>query len=900
MYVPNRAMLKSIIISILFVSLFQPLPASHGKAIFCGHGKCYIRANYRCHTRLPFKCEPHTRCIRGRCRRISSAGQSCRRRGSEYRECNNNLVCISHVCRIKERQLCDSHPSQCRPGTACVGPKGRRKCFKPMGPGKRCKVDPYWFCQKNLLCQDRICRVGEGGSCVAGRKLLPCAKGLRCKDKVCRRLTGPGGKCSGTGQSTCQQGFTCERGICKVPKNKSCLRNGKPVACVSGTVCVGRQNRKNCKKPMGPGGKCLVDPFWVCLRGLKCQNRICKIPEKGDCSRATNQCVKGTKCVGPSRRKQCRRPNGPGGKCRSSPYDFCQNGLSCQRHVCHIKKNQPCDKNPNLCVVGTKCVGPLRKKRCKRPQGFGQKCRANSYHECGNVLTCDNGVCRIALNGNCRRRRNGCVKGAVCVGPRNNMRCRTPINVGGRCDANNKLFSCREGLVCDRHICRIQKGKSCLGNPDKCEQGTKCVGTNRRKLCEAPATVGMRCSEDNCAAGLICEGNVCHIRENGSCKRYSKKCAKGLHCVGTNQKMECRRPIPIGGQCDIKDPFNRCISQSFCDGGRCRIRLNQQCNRTPNFCARRLHCVGSRNNMRCRKPVNVGNRCNKDPKWTCRKGLVCEKHTCKLAEGGNCNNPRLTNLCVSQTKCVGNPGHRRCRKSVQLNGVCDENQKVCIGSLVCDRVGNPRRCKLPPNANCRKTPNSCVSGTRCVNDKCQRPLPAGGNCRKRGGGFCGANLVCQSDICRIHADQPCTHKTQHLCANGLACVVDAPTKIRRCKPAGTVLAKCNSDRKLGMQCQDGLMCDLQDDRCRIPADEECTANQSACRTGTECVGDPYLKVCTIPMEAGELCGVDPFWVCGDGLKCENNVCKVGSGGSCFIPFHECGRGLSCRPGYTCA
>lgn len=906
MSVSKLAILKPIIISLLFISLFHPLSATVRKNIVCYQGKCYIRVNYSCSSKLPVKCEPHTRCIRGRCRHIARVGQACRRPGPHYRECDTNLVCIGHVCRIREKKTCTRHPKLCRPETLCVGPRQRKQCRKPMGPGKRCQVDPYWFCQKKLLCQHRICRVGNGGSCLSGGKALPCAKGLICvggkTKKFCRRLTGPGGKCRGTGQSTCQQGLKCESRICKVPQSKSCLRNGKSVPCVSGTVCVGRSNHKVCKKPMGPGGRCQVDPFWVCLRGLTCQKRVCKIPEKSDCSRARNHCISGTKCVGTSRRKQCRRPNGPGGQCRPSSFGFCGMGLACQQHVCRIRNNQACNRNPKLCVSGLKCVGPSKKKRCRRPQGFRQTCRPNSYHICADGLTCDNGICRKSINAKCLSQTNGCVKAAVCVGPRNNLRCQKPINVGDRCNPKNLFLACSKGLVCDGNICRIREGQSCIRNTNRCQQGTKCVGTSRRKLCKKPMKVGGRCAVDPswfCDKGLICQEKVCRLRENAVCTSNLKLCAKGLHCVGPSRRKECRRPIPVGGQCRRNNSYNRCINGSSCDNSRCRLGLNGPCKRTPAFCARNLHCVGNGKNKRCRKPVEVGKKCNKDPKWTCRKGLVCEKHICKLQEGTECNN-RLNKYCKSSTKCVGRPGQRRCRKQVQLNGVCNDNQNLCIGSLACDAVGNPRRCKLPPNANCRKAPNSCVSGTRCVNGKCQRPLQAGGNCNNRNGGLCGVNLICQSNICRIPVNQTCSQNTQNFCASGLACIVDPKSKARSCKPAGTLLTKCDMDRELGMQCQDGLMCDLEDDRCKIPADEECTANQTACLSGTKCVGDAHLKVCTTPMEAGEPCAVDPFWVCGEGLKCQGHVCRVDRGGSCFIPFHECLLGLSCGAGYKCS
>ena len=47
------------------------------------------------------------------------------------------------------------------------------------------------------------------------------------------------------------------------------------------------------------------------------------------------------------------------------------------------------------------------------------------------------------------------------------------------------------------------------------------------------------------------------------------------------------------------------------------------------------------------------------------------------------------------------------------------------------------------------------------------------------------------------------------------------------------------------------------------------------------------------MDVGEQCEVDPFWVCKDGLTCENHVCKIPESGVCTVNPDKCAYGLEC-------
>lgn len=76
----------------------------------------------------------------------------------------------------------------------------------------------------------------------------------------------------------------------------------------------------------------------------------------------------------------------------------------------------------------------------------------------------------------------------------------------------------------------------------------------------------------------------------------------------------------------------------------------------------------------------------------------------------------------------------------------------------------------------------------------------------------------------------------------------------------------------------------------------CLSEGSECEQGTVCVGTSLSKRCVEPLENGEACGNDPFWVCEDGLTCRNDICRmplVKVGESCAAVGSECEKGTVC-------
>lgn len=70
-----------------------------------------------------------------------------------------------------------------------------------------------------------------------------------------------------------------------------------------------------------------------------------------------------------------------------------------------------------------------------------------------------------------------------------------------------------------------------------------------------------------------------------------------------------------------------------------------------------------------------------------------------------------------------------------------------------------------------------------------------------------------------------------------------------------------------------------------------------CFAGKVCAGPSGNKKCVTPMQVGQSCGKDPFWICKRGLTCEHFVCR-----GKYVPQDgRCTRGgLRCRAGLACA
>eukprot|EP00171_Calliarthron_tuberculosum_P003147 IDg3147t1 len=73
--------------------------------------------------------------------------------------------------------------------------------------------------------------------------------------------------------------------------------------CPHGQVCAGSSKVKKCVTPMKEGGRCGVDPFWVCLKGLRCKDHVC-VKRRAKCPK----CPHGQVCAGTRTVKKCVTP----------------------------------------------------------------------------------------------------------------------------------------------------------------------------------------------------------------------------------------------------------------------------------------------------------------------------------------------------------------------------------------------------------------------------------------------------------------------------------------------------------------------------------------------------------------------------------------------------------------
>lgn len=921
---------------------------SCGNNRVCQSGLCFIRRDSRCKisSSVP-PCEPKTKCVHGVCRRTATLGQTCRRK-DDYRDCDNGLECDNNVCKLSNNGNCTPNPGSCATGLLCVGRAGKKRCRKPMQAGGRCRTDPYWICAKNLVCgDDNICRVRRGDSCLPQRvgndddddddddkkknKSLPCVKGTECIGsrtvKKCEKANAPGGACAIVNNPTaiCESGLICEKKVCKVPKDKSCLRNGKPVECISGTKCVGSDQRKTCRGAVGVGGPC-KSPFKVCADKLKCEARRCKLLEGESCEKRIHFCAGGLHCVGPAGLRKCYKLVKVNGKCSSKNlYAQCAAGLLCSpnKKVCLIKIGGSCNGNEKSCVDEATCLGPKNKRRCIVRRKVGQTCSTKplSLLLCKIGLKCENKSCRIPVGGDCLRpdvstgsklgNNNGCVRNAQCVGSKSKKTCRIPAGPGASCDTNPSAGKiCSSILKCEDGKCKIRAGHDCAKYPNACENGSTCIQHNKkRKRCKNAVPLGGKCGSKTtapCAKGLQCDRNRCKLPRGAECDKKPSLCMTGLLCVlGNGRKKVCKKVLKLGERCtpgQTSDPA--CGLDAECYNNRCRIREGASCEKFSNLCSRDLRCVGKKGHRKCKKPVNVGGSCKSDAK-VCRADLKCNQGVCRIAEGRECKIIKglKNNGCITGTACVND----QCKKQAPLNAACrtDSRGGDCAPGLVCDDKANGKldtdgRCKVPAKGSCKNNRgNPCVTGTLCFNGKCLAPSPPGGKCNVEDGPECAAKSMCQDGVCRLRRDAACTTSTREFCGKGLVCVGDGKSGTKRCKPRVGLLQKCDTDRNVGRICQEDLECDGHDFKCRISHDENCNKTPHACATNTKCVGSGKNKVCKNAMQAGEKCTVDPLWVCDDGLLCQDHVCKVKVGGACNIPMHECAKGMRCGPSHVC-
>lgn len=157
---------------------------------------------------------------------------------------------------------------------------------------------------------------------------------------------------------------------------------------------------------------------------------------------------------------------------------------------------------------------------------------------------------------------------------------------------------------------------------------------------------------------------------------------------------------------------------------------------------------------------------------------------------------------------------------------------------------------------------------------------------------CARGLQCRAGVCKFPFA-----RLGEKCAvrNGLDCksplVCAGKPHNRRCVRPMPQGGKCANDP--WWVCADGLVC--EQGVCakqRKNIGERCDVH-APCAKALLCAGNGKRNKCVKGMPPGGKCGNDPWWVCEKGTKCEHGTCKV--------PMHgRCERAQPCVQGLVCA
>lgn len=755
------------------------------------------------------------------CKKKSTVGLPC----VKSFQCDDNLTCEKRICRIsknKECQVDGENGSHCLDGLSCVGPLGKKRCTKPMEVGGRCDIDPYWFCSENLLCQGSICRIPPNKECNRSvPRLRLCAFGTacigpngneKCVPPSCRRKYG-----------WCPNGMKCERigRKCKVLDGNPCKNSRE---CFKNSICFENQ----CLGKVNIGGKCNNPEESVCGRGSFCEDGVCKITLGGNCSKSKHHCSKKSIC----KEGICRKISNIiklGGMCDSSPGRQCPEGSECQNNRCKISENFNCRvQKKGDCTTGTKCVGPRKFKKCKRPRQIGEMCN-DLYRICNENGICERGTCRLKKGQNCKTSSN-CMLGDYCVGPQNKKKCKTPMKLNGRCGQDPYWF-CHRNLSCERGYCKKNDGTDCSSSKE-CTATSTCDGKTGHMFCKSLLKVGQQCHKNSrytiCRKDLVCENGYCAHRIGSPCYEKKSMCANGATCSGPYGKRRCLRIGLLGDNCDIK-LSKKCSSTLTCEKKLCKLKDGRFCKKDIDCLGGRL-CIGPRGKEKCKEPMKFGDKCKTDPYWICQKGLICEDGRCKVREGQEC---RSTSNCVNGQKCVRIESSKRiCKQFSELGAQCNGHNKICNDGLVCEK----NQCKIAKGSRCLSD-MECSEGSICSSKLgiCAY-LTHGETCGVKHRGKCSEGLKCDTKRrrCFLKENIECTGYSSHQnpCIHGTTCV---GKKRKYCKRSLGLGQLCGIDPS--WVCAESLACVRNKccHRSRLPVGGDCGQKNSKCASNLKCL-----------------------------------------------------------------
>lgn len=272
--------------------------------------------------------------------------------------------------------------------------------------------------------------------------------------------------------------------------------------------------------------------------------------------------------------EECQSQNCDGGICYA-PGDSASSGK--------IPNGDACTSD-DQCISGNCYEGKV----CRTPNwgGGGDPSDSSGSEPAGSVCTL-NAQCKskICVGGRCADRDNtgigdngsGLGHTAVDQSCSENRDCESGLCVDGKCSNSCALLGCREAYTVCRHDKCIPVstiGQECSTSADCAFGKTCCNGFCSSNSCE----VGISCEKEMGSCINSCRmtswGDVCGCSVHEECgENYF---CDSLYGNGFDTTQLCVKQKSKGGKCKVDE---QCLSQFYCDGYSCQIRLelDEQC-----------------------------------------------------------------------------------------------------------------------------------------------------------------------------------------------------------------------------------------------------------------------------------------------------------------------------------
>ena len=337
--------------------------------------------------------------------------------------------------------------------------------------------------------------------------------------------------------------------------------------------------------------------------------------------------------------------------------------------------------------------------------------------------------------------------------------------------------------------------------------------TNKCLICPPGKQLDSKGNCGDCNSEQELCGTTCFVPEHSKCID-NKICQKSMIYTKDGKETCCphgEHPTKDGNACTaclekLCEDGHCCEKDSNCCGKTCCNRDNEKCCNGKCYDYTKYSCVDG-------KTCKVGNSITKDDgtEFCCPPGQqpAPDKKSCTSCKDYLC--PVTGTCCKKEERCCGKPLDR--------DGLCCNEQEVCIKGSCCDKT-NVCTDPVTKNKIC------CPEGTECCNGKC---CPEGACCGEK---CCESGKKCVNGSC---------------CANENVCVDNTTNKEVCCLGEDK---KCN-DGICKIPCGD-TYCDLKTQECQSVKGvsgnivNSCSNIESSCNSGIVAY-DPELVQNNIPI-----------------------------------------------------